>query len=163
MKKIISVLVILTMLISVFAMAVPVSAAVGDLILPVSTWSKPWESAPSEWTPISSYAELLAVFTPEKATVQKNLYLTQDIDIPATRFQPKNGSADLPCENFVFDGNGYSFRYTDNSAAVFFKMNNATIRNLKLTGSMIADGSDRGGCPAFSPLCDGWQYNHIGF
>ncbi len=39
-------------------------------------------------------------------------------------------------------------------------MRNATIRNLKLTGSMIADGSDRSGCPAFSPLGDGWQYNY---
>ncbi len=57
MKKIISVLVILTMLVSACVMAVPASAA-GELTLPVSSWAKPWESAPSQWTAISSYAEL---------------------------------------------------------------------------------------------------------
>ena len=131
MKKLISILVIFTMLVPLCLWSVPASAAGGDLTLPVATWAKPWEANPSEWHAISSYDELLSYFTKaDTVAQQKNLYLVNDIDIPAKRFYAKDGNVEIASENFVLDRNGYAFKYTENSAAVFFKMNNAVIRNL---------------------------------
>lgn len=162
MRKIISILVIIMMLSSICLMAIPTSAASNSLTLPVTSWSKPWQSAPGEWTAISSYEDLKTKFKSGSSETQlAKYYLTSDITIGSEAMFKGVAHKSYENVNFIFDGNGYSFIFKNDSStvsrSVFNAMNNATIRNLKLTGEFKAGDHKGNDC---SPLgSEVWTYS----
>ena len=124
--------------------------------LPITTWDKPWETD-NTWIAIDTYQKL---FDTLKNRADKNveikMYLTKDLEISGQSWSGTDISV-----NFILDGNGYAFKFTDNSPAVFRNLHNATIRNLLMTGQTITGTSSNqpgssGNLVKFSPLHHGW-------
>lgn len=147
MKKIISIFLIVIMLASLVAMSVPTSAA-EETDLPVKEWDKPWLNE-SGWTKVETYEQLVAAAT----AGDKKIYLANDITVGSDpTFTGTTAQTD-----FIFDGDGHSLIFTQASRSVFNRLNNVTIRNLKLTGSFKAGATgSKNDC---SPLgSEVWNY-----
>ncbi len=152
MKKTISILLIVTMLLSMVLTAIPVGATTGTgsgasaqstnvtiptvptevNALPVQNWARPWatgtDAEKAEWTALSSVSDLTKVKNGGK------FYLTADIEMNVA-FGQGNGFDGTP-EGTILDGDGHKFIYSSGDYTAFSWASNMEIRNLILTGTL---------------------------
>ena len=123
MKKTISILVIVAMLLSTFFMVLPIGAVEEAApTLPITTWEKPWEQEgnPEGWIAIGTLEDFKAAFgesTNGTEEAPKKYYLTDDIEITGC-----TGLAPTYC---TIDGNGHSFILS--GTFVFASLTNCTV------------------------------------
>ena len=163
MKKTISILLIVTMLLSVILTAIPVgvfaaegsaggsTTTPGSTVtvptkvngLPVTTWEKPWESDNS-WIEVPNAQYLIdnRGSMEGSAGSPKKYYLSADITMPY-QFSYE------PIGNIIFDGNGHTITYLTDGASYggFSCSNNVEIRNVILKGKLSATGDG-----AYAPI-----------
>ncbi len=138
MRKSLSIILIVAMLLSLSLACIPASAAEeNDITLMVETWEKPWEDPllASDWIAIGSVAEWEAAF---KSSVENHkFYLTADLD-----FEGYTGGNPSP-KNFLIDGNGHTITLaeTGNGRQFFSNPGNFTAQNLVIKGDIIVDGN----------------------
>ena len=147
MKRGLSILLIIVMLLSVVVMAIPASAASDTRGL--KEWDTPWDDEPGQWTPISSSEALCSIVSGSADKLTK-YYLTADIvmDNSVSHKSPKY---------FILDGNGHSITVTDERSSIFATPENAKVRNLIIDGSVEIENADNAFNSPFSMYnTSGW-------
>ena len=147
MRKILSLVLVVAMLLSMVVLAVPASAeaAGNETDLMIKTWEKPWESSDplvsSDWIAIGSLTDWFAVFdnANNAALAGHKYYLTADLDFSSCRDRGDSQPSD-----FVLDGNGHSITLaeTGKNIVLFDKPGNITIKNLVIKGNVKAYGDN---------------------
>ena len=138
MRKSLSIILIVAMLLSLSLACIPASAAEeNNITLMVETWEKPWEDPlyASDWIAIGSTAEWVAAFNASSVENHK-FYLTADLD-----FEGVTDGGGNPA-NFLIDGNGHTITLakTGNNRALFSNPGNFTVQNLIIKGDILSDG-----------------------
>ena len=146
MKRSLSIMLVLAMLVSVFVLAIPTGAARedgGD-----QDQTKDWYKEPG-WYPISTSDELLKIESGAEDYVKK-YYLTTDIVLAAstTWNNPKY---------VLIDGDGHSITITNERSSMYSSPENIEVRNLVLKGDVeIKNESEAFNSPFTRYNSKGW-------
>ncbi len=140
MKKLLSILLIVAMLISSVLIILPITAADGDI--PVGGVASDYKPS---GTPITSEAEWLAM------TANNSYYLANDIVVDEAFPRGWN-----KCAGIVIDGNGKKITYTG-TTSMFDGCGGATVKNLTIEGTLNVTT----GQTCVGVLANGWDGNVV--